>query len=184
MPAKKIDKKTIIDASITLLKNKVPLSTRNIARQLHCSTGPIYYLYKNMQELEKDITIAVKDIFKNYVEKFTNSTPEYKAYGLAFINFAKEEKQLFKHLYLENATYNHSPFHEWLQTRTVTAGAKSLNLTFNEAEKFHSNMSVFTFGLAMMQYFNMNMSNEDISNALSQEYVALSKLYKENKWET
>lgn len=182
MPAKKIDKKTIIDASITLIKNNSCLSARNIAKILNCSTGPIYYLYKNMQEIEKDLYVAIKEIFNNYVKKFTGATSEYKAYGLAFISFAKTEKQLFKHLYLDNNTLTNNPFHEWLQDSTIKAGAKSLNITFNQAKIFHNNMNVFTFGLAMMQYFDMNISDEEISCALQEEYFALIKLYKENKW--
>ena len=184
MPAQKIDKETIINASITLIKNELPLSARNIAKRLQCSTGPIYYLYKNMQELEHDINLAVEDIFKNYIKKYIATSPEYKAYGLAFVNFAKTEKQLFKHLYLENPISNNNPFHEWLQAGTIKAVANALNITFDEATKFQSNMNVFTFGLAMMQYFNMNLSDAEISNALSQEYFALIKLNKENKWKT
>lgn len=187
MPSKKIDKKQIIDASINLIRNFVPLSARNIAKELNCSTQPIYYLYKNMKDLENDLYTEVKKIFDNFVNDFLSNkeVPRYKAFGLAFVNFAKQERGLYKHLYLDRLTETQNKFQLMVLNDTVSAFKSSLceqnNLTLEQAKEFHLHMSIYTFGLATMQYFNSNTSKEDISNALSQEYHALISLYKQKE---
>ena len=58
MPPKTIiSKEDVLNASLTLIRNEGAerLNARNLAKQLNCSTNPIFRIYKNMEELKKDV---------------------------------------------------------------------------------------------------------------------------------
>ena len=45
------------------------------------------------------------------------------------------------------------------------------------AEQFHLSMTIYSYGLAVMQNADSNMSDEEISQLLTTEFKALSKIF-------
>ncbi|MBC2857214.1 TetR/AcrR family transcriptional regulator, partial [Cetobacterium sp. 2A] len=81
------------------------ITARNLAKALNASPAPIYSCYGSMDELKKDLISRAKEVFIEYVKKqetdmiFLNS-------GIGLCAFAREEKQLFKSIFLKEKAYN------------------------------------------------------------------------------
>ncbi len=107
MPKKAIFKKEQIHAKAFEMFVKYGLdeiTARNLAKALHCSPAPIYSCYTSMDELKLELIEKAKNIFMEYVIKpetdmvFLNS-------GIGLCTFAREEKQLFKSIFLRDNSY-------------------------------------------------------------------------------
>lgn len=105
MPPKvKITKDDIINATLELVRKcgRDTINTRSIAASLSCSTQPIFSNFSSMEELEEAVTEAAHMRYLEFLRNEVDSGkyPEYKALGIAYIRFAKEEKELFKLLFM------------------------------------------------------------------------------------
>ena len=91
---KNVTKEDILKSAVDLIRKGGTLSARNISKNLGCSTQPIYSLFLNMSELDKELYAYILTVHKNYIERFSSQIgmSPYKAYGMGFIAFAKEEK--------------------------------------------------------------------------------------------
>ena len=105
MPSKKrITRAAIIKTAVEILRKDGfdGVNARKIAKKLQCSTQPIYSEFGNMNELKAELN---REAENRYVEKVRQYMAKscynsYMAYGLGFLGFAKEEKQLFRYLYM------------------------------------------------------------------------------------
>ncbi|MGL4910118.1 MAG: TetR/AcrR family transcriptional regulator [Cetobacterium sp.] len=107
MPKKAIFKREQIHAKAFEMFEKYGLdeiTARNLAKALNCSPAPIYSCYSSMDELKMELIERAKKIFLEYVVRpetnmvFLNS-------GIGLCRFAKEEKQLFKSIFLRDNSY-------------------------------------------------------------------------------
>ena len=101
MPPKvKITKEDIIRTAVDLVRQRGidAINARAIATALSCSTQPIFSNFATMDELLYDVLGAAQQCCIEYMEREVASGryPAYKANGMAYIRFAKEEKELFK----------------------------------------------------------------------------------------
>ena len=102
MPPKvKVTKKMVEDASFEVIRanGHENLNARTIAEYLGCSTQPVLYNYKTMDEIRE----AAYDIADRYhtdfiMPKETDENPML-ALGLNYVRFGQEEKNLFRFLF-------------------------------------------------------------------------------------
>ena len=109
MPPKvKISKEEIVQTAMTLVRTSgyQSLNARAIAAALNCSTQPIFSNFATMAELQEAVILAAYDRYVGFLatEAGTGKYPPYKAYGMAYVRFAKEEKELFKLLFMRDRT--------------------------------------------------------------------------------
>ena len=105
MPPKvKITKEDIVQAAVELVREngEQAINARAIAHALHCSTQPVFSNFSTMDELQEAAIVASYEIYLNFLKSEAESGkyPPYKAFGMAYIRFAKEEKELFKLLFM------------------------------------------------------------------------------------
>ena len=105
MPPKiKITKKEIVDAALSIARKEgaEALCARSVAAALGCSTQPIFSNFSTMEELETAVIGAAYEIYLGCLknEVILGMYPKYKAFGMAYIRFAKEETALFKLLFM------------------------------------------------------------------------------------
>ncbi|MCH5193577.1 MAG: TetR/AcrR family transcriptional regulator [Oscillospiraceae bacterium] len=101
-PKAKITKEMVINAGFDIVRKEGQenLNVRRIAAELGCSTQPIMYHYKTVDELKADIYAAADGFHTEYIMK-----PDKKAdnpmlsIGLNYIRFAHDEKFLFRFLF-------------------------------------------------------------------------------------
>ena len=108
MPAvRKASREQIIDAAVAVLRDGgfSAVNARSVARKIGCSTQPIYFSFKNMDELKAALTERAIELHtqrvRDSLRAHEGSDSRYSSYGMGFVRFAAEEKQLFRWLYLE-----------------------------------------------------------------------------------
>lgn len=105
-PKAKISKEMILDTvlSITRETGFEAVNARSIAARLRCSTRPIFTCYENMDELKHEFLDFAYGFYCRYVADFEKSADveEYLLLPLSYIEFAREETQLFKLLFISD----------------------------------------------------------------------------------
>lgn len=174
-PRIKIEKEMIISAAIECVREEGPdsLTVRNIAKRLDCSIQPIFRVFKTMDNLKMETIKRASDMLSNSMYGENKSFGEI---GLAYIKFAREEKQLFKLLYMNdfrenisfiNATDNES------DEFAINQLAKSTNLSLDNAKQFYLEMWIFTHGIASMLCADTyQISDSEIELLLSNAFIA------------
>ena len=105
MPPKvKITKQEIVAATLSLLREQgeQAMNARTIAAAIGCSTQPIFSNFDSLDDLQQSVFSAAYSHYHSFLthEMESGQYPPYKAFGMAYIRFAKEEKQLFRVLFM------------------------------------------------------------------------------------
>jgi len=116
MPKKPIfTREQIIDKAFGMLErgSLENITARSLAKELNCSPAPIYGLFISMDELKKELINRAKNLFLTYVSKEKEEVP-FLNIGMGICKFAREEKPLFKSIFLRNSSYSTliSEFHK------------------------------------------------------------------------
>lgn len=109
MPPKvKVTKEDIVNTAVVLMRadGEEAINARAIATALNCSTQPIFSNFATMDALRDAVIQAAYDRYIALIQREVESGkyPRYKAFGMAYIRFAKEEKELFKLLFMRDRT--------------------------------------------------------------------------------
>ncbi|MGM9637449.1 MAG: TetR/AcrR family transcriptional regulator, partial [Eubacteriales bacterium] len=113
MPAKKqVSKESILSTAVDILRKDGmdAINARRLATELGCSTQPIYLAFSGMDELKSAVGKEIRRIYEGYLksEAESGAYPSYKAYGMGYIRFAKEEREIFQYLFMRRRTDNTS----------------------------------------------------------------------------
>ena len=178
MPPKvKITKKDIIDTTLSLVREggADAINARGIANALNCSTQPIFSNFESMEELERSVFDAAFENYLGYISSELKSEkyPPYKAYGMAYIRFAKEEKELFKLLFMRDRTNEEiapSPDFEESVQMIMRANGVSQEI----ARLIHLEMWTCVHGIGVMLATSyLSLDWELISNMLTDVYQGI-----------
>ena len=184
MPAaKKVSKDDIIDAAIDVLRDDgfAAINARSVAKKLGCSTQPIYFSFKNMEELKAALTerairmhtLRVRDSLRIHA----GNDSRYSSYGMGFVKFAAEEKQLFRWLYLEGEQLG--PYqNDVLFSEVITVIVDEFGYSEEIARRFHQDMVYFTYGLAILANTDhLHLTEAELREAFRREFRALIAIY-------
>ena len=183
MPPKiKITKEQIINTSVDIVrKNGVDtLNARNVASILNCSTQPIFSNFTTMDELRLAVVERADKLCFNYIQREIENGqyPAYKASGMAYIRFAKEEKELFKLLYMRDRTNEIIPETNELNNKMETYVQDNTGLNKENAKIFHLEMWAYVHGIAVMLATGFGeIEWELVSRMLSDAYLGMRKQY-------
>ena len=123
-----VTKNMILETAVQLVKEEgiENVTARKLANKIGCSTQPIFRVYANMTELYTEVYQKAIDLFADYYEKFESEvqTP-FIHLGLAYIDFAKEERKLFQLLFLSDNRGDRSLYE--LLNGSTGAVAKEIN---------------------------------------------------------
>jgi len=183
MPPKiKVTKDEIINNAIEIVRKdgEQSINARTIATQLNCSTQPIFSNFATMDDLRLAVTQKADELYQSYIQREIASEqfPPYKASGMAYIRFAKEEKELFKLLYMRDRTaegfIENSAFGELMDSVIKP----SIGLDGQEASLFHLEMWAYVHGIATMFATGyLDLDWELVSKMLTDAYKGLRKQY-------
>ena len=111
-PKPKITKEMIMTTVLEITREAgfESVNARSIAEKLQCSTRPIFTCYKNMDELKAGFLDFAFEYYNQYVSDYSRSTNTrtYLLLPLSYIEFAKEEANLFRLLFLSDMDLNMS----------------------------------------------------------------------------
>lgn len=153
-PRVKITREEIVEAAIGLVRQRgeAALNARNIAASLNCSTQPVFSNFSSMEELRMEVIGAADRLCNQYIKKEVEggAYPAYKATGMGYIRFAKEERELFKLLYMRDRSQEVVPKEMELDDEMEGLLHDNTGLAGAEAELFHLEMWAFVHGIATM----------------------------------
>ena len=165
------------------------ISNRELAKKLNCSIRPIYYQFQNVDELYNELYIKIEKYFYKFLmDNMNDEMPKYKQVGINYIKFAKEEKELFKILFMSEIDLGLNDFiaKDMEDFKELSKLIKiSTNLNDEDIESFHIKMWIFSHGLAtLVASSTINISDEQLKQLLSLEFQALMLLKENpnNKW--
>lgn len=101
-PKAKITRDMIIKAGITIIRTEGidSLNVRRVAALLSCSTQPVMYHFKTVKELTYTVYEATDKLHTEYImTPEPNTENPFLSIGLRYIQFAQDEKYLFRFLF-------------------------------------------------------------------------------------
>lgn len=154
MPPKvKITKENIVTAAMDLVRQSgtQALNARNIASVLNCSTQPVFSNFATMEELQKAVVASAYEHYLSFLQEDAQrgKYPVYKSFGMAYIRFAKEERELFKMLFMcDREGKELEPTVDFETSIEMIMNANGV--TRETAERMHLEMWVCVHGIATM----------------------------------
>lgn len=153
MPAKKqITREMILTAALRILKKQgfEAVNIKRLAKELKCSTQPVYLSFSGMDELrEALIPLAVKE-FETMMKK-NSRDGIIRIYDMEYIHFAKSEPKLFCFLFMRA-----NAFAEIKRTlfpiieQSITELMDIYHIGHEEADYLHDHLWMHTHGIASM----------------------------------
>ena len=184
MPAaRKVSKDEIIDAAVEVLRDGgfSAVNARSVARKLGCSTQPIYFSFQSMDELkaalsERAIRMHTRRV-RDSLRAHEGNDSRYSSYGMGFVRFAAEEKQLFRWLYLES--HQLGPYqNDVLLPEIIAVIVEEFGYSEEVARRFHQDMTYFTYGLAILANTDhLHLTETELREAFRREFRALTAIY-------
>ena len=178
MPPKcRFTREEIIQAALDLTAEKGvgALTARGLAQRLGSSAKPIFGLFANMEDVQQEVVKAANLRYQEYLRQDMSAGryPPYKASGMAYIRFAREQKELFKLLFMRDRTHEEKAAGDELEA-LLGLIQKSMGLSRDDAYRFHLEMWIYVHGIATMiatAYLEWDM--DFISAALTDAYQGL-----------
>ncbi len=159
MPPKfKFTKEEIIENALQLVREsgKEALTARALAVRLGTSPKPIFGSFSGMEEVQNAVKEAANALYLSYLQKEMESGiyPPYKASGMAYIRFAKEEKELFRFLFMGEREVGEMAILSSDWQMAVAMIEKNLGLDHEKATLYQMEMWSFVHGIATMYATN------------------------------
>lgn len=183
MPPKvKVTKEDIINAAVDIVREQgaQAINARSIASALNCSTQPVFSNFETMEELRLAVVRKADELHQQYMQQeiASGAYPTYKATGMAYIRFAKEEKQLFQLLYMRDRSAEAIQEESALNGEMETIVHDHTGLRSPEAQLFHLEMWAYVHGIATMFATGfLDLEWELVSKMLTDSYQGLRKHY-------
>lgn len=178
MPPKiKVTKRDIIEMAIRLTEKSgyEAVNARSVARELGCSTQPIFSNFTSMEELEEEVVLATYELYSGFLKREVESGkhPPYKSMGRAYIRFAKEKRELFKLLFMRDRGGKELiPTPDFITATEIIM--KNNGISLERAELMHLEMWATVHGIATMIATSFFTPSEElISDMLSDVYQGL-----------
>ena len=93
----KITKEMILNTAFEIAREKgfEKISNRELDKKMNCSIRPIYYQFKNVEELNKELYKKIERYFYEFlIDNMIKDVPLYKQIGINYIKFAIAENNL------------------------------------------------------------------------------------------
>ena len=188
MPPKvKITKTDIIETALSLCREhgEEAINARSVAVALDCSTQPIFTNFATMEELKASVLDSAYEHYLSFLQKEAESGqyPKYKSFGMAYIRFAQDEKELFKLLFMRDRTDEELAFSPDFD-ESVKMIMNANNVSEETASLMHLEMWTCVHGIGTMLATSfLSLNRELISDMLSDVYQGLRArhLTKEDK---
>ena len=101
-PKTRITGQMVIDAGLEIVRFRghEQLNVRAISEELHCSTQPVLYAYRTMEEIRNRVYQAADSFHTAYITQgIESSENSLLTLGLNYVRFGHEEGRLFRFLF-------------------------------------------------------------------------------------
>lgn len=185
-PRFKFTREEIREAALDIVRESgmAGLTARALAAELGCSVKPIFGLYKNMEEVQRDAYAAAEGLYQAYLQAdmAAGRYPPYKASGMAYIRFAKEERALFQLLFMRDRRGEAVREDREAVRPQLELIQRNLGLGEDEAYQLHLEMWIYVHGIAaMVATAYLDWDEAFVSRAITDVYCGLKHRFAEGK---
>lgn len=181
-PKNKFTREEIIAAAVEITRDSGPagLTARSLAARLGSSAKPIFGLFQNMEQVQREVIAAADRMYQTCLQRSMaqGRYPPYKASGMAYIQFAREERELFKLLFMRDRTGEKQEENREEIRPLLNVIMENLGISEEEAYLFHLEMWLYVHGIATMVATSyLDWDPEFASRALTDAYEGLKYRY-------
>ena len=99
-PKARITREQILDTAFEIARSQGAdgINARSLAKAMNCSTQPVLYYFKTMEEIRQAVYEQADRYHSDYLTRISGENPMLEI-GLNYIRFAAEEKHLFALLF-------------------------------------------------------------------------------------
>lgn len=149
------------------------LNARSLAERMGISVQPLFRCFKNMEELKQEVVRNILVYYEEYLRNHINTEDALVGLEMAYIRFAKEEKNYFKLIHMSDR-YGFQGM-EYISAygvnkSIVEAMAKITGLEMEKASILYTSCFFTAHGLAVLLATNhTEISEEEIQKIM--DYV-------------
>lgn len=183
MPPKcKFTKQEVIAAALEITRQSgaAALTARALGAMLGTSPKPIFSLFHSMEEVRLAVLDTAMERYHQYLQQdmSVGTYPAYKASGLAYIRFAREEPELFKLLFMRDRSQEVISDDTSEIAPLLALIQEKLSLSPEQARIFHLEMWIYVHGFATMAATGyLPWETETISSMLTDAFQGLCLYY-------
>ena len=180
-PKAKYTREQIIDTAYGMVRQygEDMLSARNLASALGTSTSPIFAVFDSIDEVMSEVRKKATELYRKYLDEGLSQAHAFKGAGLKYIQFAKDEPELFKLLFMRSGIEEptkYLPEYYMFEPQVRGTIKDSYNMNDPGAMRLYNHLSVYTYGIAVLfAQRNYVFSDEDVNEMLSEVFLALKK---------
>ncbi|MCR4791442.1 MAG: TetR/AcrR family transcriptional regulator [Lachnospiraceae bacterium] len=150
------------------------ITARHVAEKAGCSTQPIFRVYKNMSELQAAVYDKAVEYFRSYYSSFERiGKVPFTNLGMAYIAFARKEKNLFRLLFVDTAPGKVSMYEllNGSEGNVVTEINMAKELGCSDPGGMFMKMWIFIHGAACMTLSgDYDLTDEETMSLLEKAY--------------
>ena len=172
---KQIEKQDILRTAAEVIRQKgeSALTVRGIAGVLGCSTQPLYYEFANIEQLRAELLPYVRQQYLQF------RCSNYKEFGRHFLNFARQEKELFRFVYLRRRAPGETLLDDINYDETIRLLSQNLEMEPETARRMHHQMQLRCYGLGVMLATDyLELTEAQIETELTEFYSLILRHYK------
>lgn len=182
-PKSKFTREQIIETAFQMVREEGLdcLKARDLARKLGTSTAPIFTAFNSVEEIRDEVVKKANALYGEYIKEGLKQTPAFKGVGMKYIEFAKDEPELFKILGINKKFKdNFLPAYDDNSPEVLNVLENKYGMSNETAKKLYNHMSVYAFGFASLYAQRIYLfTMEDISRMLSEVYTAMTEKFGE-----
>ena len=179
----------IINAAIGIVRDKgiEHVNARSVAARLKCSIQPIFRTFGTMEELKEAVYKHAGEIFNStLLNSMDNSKEGFLALGLAYINFAKTDTNLFRMLFMTNV-FDQGSLSDIAGSTTgddevIAVICEATGLNTSKAQELYTGIWFTAHGIASLISTNScTLTDEEIKKVLKSVFTGILYSLKENE---
>ncbi|MDO4275474.1 MAG: TetR/AcrR family transcriptional regulator [Eubacteriales bacterium] len=157
-PKAKISREMILDTVLGITRETgfEAVNARRIADKLQCSTRPIFTCYENMDELKCNFLAFAYEYYEQYVTNYGQSAgvSPYLILPLSYIEFAREEPQLFKLLFISDMDLNMAEAKDFYlesgNEKRAAVFSKTIGIDLEYGKTIFLDLFLYSHGIAVL----------------------------------
>ncbi len=187
MPPKfKYNRKEIVKSAMDIVREKGAdgLTARSLAERLGSSSKPMFTIFDGMDEVRQCVISEANALYNSYLatDMASGEYPPYKASGMAYIRFAREERELFRLLFMRDRSGENIAENREEIRPIIDIIMQNLKLDEDAAYLFHLEIWLYVHGIATMVATGyLNWDTPFVSRALSDMYQGLKHKFTEGE---
>ena len=171
-----VSKEAVISVAVKMVKQDgwESLNARGLAKQIGVSTKPLYRLYTGMEEIKADTYEEIYKTYDEFVNKRVYNKNALVTLCVAYVEFANENNNLFKCLFLSNnlkwKSIDDVLNEKWNQS-TIINLVNKFGYTFEQAKNLFMHVWLYANGLAtLVATNNIKIDSKEIIKRIIKIY--------------